>query len=123
MTSQQLTNHYLQHMGIIPWRYRYSPHVCCSWQLPHCVITLRACIQGESAAQQRLLWHSICDIFRYCKVIEPITNCGFEFIFGNDSSLVELSEKKVVTYSLAELIAQPRLKIEVWDVLKCKIDC
>lgn len=123
MISQQLTNHYLQNMGVTPWRRRQSAHINCSWQLTSGIVTLYAYVHGVSSVQQRLLWNNICDVFRYGKLLDSTEERGFELAFGEQSVSMGLSKNSVVMYSLAELVAQPQLKAEVWNVLKCKIDC
>lgn len=124
MRSPQLANYYLQSMGIQPWRRRQSPQVSCSWQMVSgVVITFYAYIGGVSSAAQQQLWNNLCDIFRYANVIDSPATRGVEIAFGQQSVRAESSQDIVVMYSLAELIAQPQLKVEVWDVIKRKIDC
>ena len=118
MVSQQLAKHYLQSMGIITWRCRQAVLVSGCWQVNNHVLVLSAYIDGPHTDLQQSLWNSICDVFRYC---EQADMSGAEVITIQLGSHSSVGTTVVTTHSLADCIAQPSLKREVWHVIRNQI--
>lgn len=121
MPNQHTNNDYLNNMGIVTWTLRQQQLVYSCIQAPRAVLTLVADIAGHTSDLQQKLWENIVDAVCHPDVACDSMPMEDVIVFGERALQKITAQKTTVTHSLAELIAQPQYKANVWHVIKHKI--